>query len=61
MSQQPDLTIECPCCGDDACYGQDGELVTDGQPLMCGCKGHMSVDSESEPEAWVDDACDCGW
>ncbi len=50
--------IECPCCGDDAAFGEAGDLVTDGQPLACGCKGHISVDSESEQVVYADD-CDC--
>jgi hypothetical protein len=33
-------------------------IVNDGQPLACGCRGHISVDAESEPYVWADD-CDC--
>jgi hypothetical protein len=43
--------IECPCCGCEAGHGN----VEDGQPLLCGCAGHISVDSESEPCVFVDD------
>ncbi len=46
--------LECPCCG---CVAAKGE-VFDGQELACGCDGHISVDSESEPYAWTN--CDCG-
>ena len=50
--------LECPCCGDvGAAAGADG-LFYDGQPLACGCAGHVSVDAESE--AWImlsDDPC----
>lgn len=52
------LRIECPCCGDEAWIGQDGDMVEDGQPLLCGCQGHISCDSETEPYA-VADNCRC--
>lgn len=52
-------SIECPCCGCEAWYGPYGGEVYDGQPLECGCKGHISVDSESEPDVFIDD-CECG-
>ena len=58
MIKKPDWIIECPCCGDDAAYGMDDELVTDGQPLLCGCRGHISCDTESEPDVFIDD-CKC--
>lgn len=54
-----DWTMECPCCGYDAAHGMKGELVSDGQELLCGCKGWISVDSESEPSVNAYD-CDCG-
>jgi hypothetical protein len=41
------VELECPCCGDVAAEGE----VTDGQALLCGCNGYVSVDAE-EP-AWV--------
>lgn len=52
-------TLECPCCGDDAAWGYPADMVYDGQPLACGCSGHVSVDSENEPfvNVWE---CDCG-
>ena len=51
--------IECPCCGCDAAFGPgDRWTVYDGQPLLCGCRGHINVDTESEPEVFIDD-CDC--
>ena len=53
------LTIECPCCGDDAWVGHEGDLIADGTPLLCGCAGHIGCDSENEPEAMVFD-CECG-
>jgi hypothetical protein len=42
-------TLECPCCGDDGAVSDASGYFTDGQPLMCGCPGMVSVDSESDP------------
>lgn len=52
--------IECDCCGRAAAQGIPGEdlIVSDGQPPACGCRGHISVDSEMEPYVLIDD-CDC--
>lgn len=47
--------LECDCCGLLA----SGDVVSDGQPLACGCAGYISVDSESAPYVVVTD-CDCG-
>lgn len=55
---RPWLIIECPCCGDDAWVGQEGDPIYDGEPLRCGCRGHISCDRESEPSVFVDD-CLC--
>jgi hypothetical protein len=52
-----DWSIECPCCGDDAAFGAKGDEIVDGQPLACGCVGHISVDSENEAYAFADDCC----
>jgi len=43
--------LECPCCGDDGAMSNHAGEFFDGQALMCGCSGHVSVDSESEP--WI--------
>lgn len=51
------VNVECPCCGEDAWVGEEG-VIFDGMPLRCGCKGHISCDSESEPFAVADD-CRC--
>lgn len=52
------LTLECSCCCDDAWVGHEGDLIEDGTPLLCGCQGSISCDSETEP--WVNqDDCDC--
>jgi hypothetical protein len=43
--------LECPCCGDDgAMSGADG-LFYDGQHLVCGCPGWVSVDEDEG--AWI--------
>lgn len=50
--------LECPCCGDDGAQSDGRGMFLDGQPLICGCKGHVSCDSEPEPPyIWADD-CD---
>lgn len=57
----PLVTIECPCCGDDAWVGKDGDEILDGTPLICGCKGHiMTGADDEEPYAWVNEECWCG-
>jgi len=43
--------LECPCCGDDGAESDDEGLFSDGQALICGCVGHVSVDSETDP--WI--------
>jgi hypothetical protein len=37
--------IECPCCGWVAAEG----VCQDGQHLLCGCNGFVSLCSETEP------------
>lgn len=41
--------LECPCCGDDGAVSDARGRFADGQPLICGCRGWVSVDGESEP------------
>lgn len=43
-------TLECPCCGDDGAVSANGEFY-DGQSLICGCVGSVSVDEDGE--AWI--------
>ena len=43
--------LECPCCGDDGAVSDRDGLFADGQSLICGCPGWVSVDSETEP--WI--------
>lgn len=41
------LTLDCPCCGADvAARADDDGYFYDGQLLLCGCKGHVSMDAE---------------
>ena len=44
-------TLECPCCGDEGAVADDRGEFFDGQPLVCGCPGHVTLDGESEP--WI--------
>jgi hypothetical protein len=53
--------LECPCCGDDGAesYSDEGWFY-DGQALICGCVGWVTV--EENGEAWInngDDPCPC--
>ena len=48
--------VECPNCGDVAAEC----MATDGDPLMCGCPGHISVDAESELSVNIDDEIEIG-
>ena len=50
--------IECPCCGDDGAESNAEGYYYDGQPLICGCAGHVSCDSENEPDILIGE-CDC--
>ena len=42
--------LECPCCGDEGAESLDG-LFLDGQPLICGCPGQVSIDEDDG--AWI--------
>lgn len=48
-------TLECPGCGDVGAIGDKHNLFTDGQELVCGCKGWVSVDAESPAEIVLED------
>lgn len=43
--------LECPGCGDVAARG----IVHDGQKLLCGCDGWISLDAESPPHVCMGD------
>lgn len=57
--EMSETTLECPCCGDDGAVSKDG-LFHDGQSLVCGCVGWVSVDENGD--VWInngDDQCPC--
>jgi hypothetical protein len=56
--QTPAKYLECPCCGEEGSEADADGLFTDGQPLICGCDGWVTCDSENEPEISVSD-CEC--
>ncbi len=43
--------LECPCCGDDGAISDAEGCFVDGQPLVCGCPGWVSVDEDLD--AWI--------
>jgi predicted RNA-binding Zn-ribbon protein involved in translation (DUF1610 family) len=43
------VSLECPNCGDTGAICGPDMTFYDGQPLECGCKGHVSVDAELDP------------
>ena len=43
--------LECPCCGDDGAIANQEGGCADGQPLICGCSGWVSVDEDGD--AWI--------
>lgn len=45
--------VECTCCGCTAAVGR----CEDGQPLLCGCAGGISINVYGEPYALVDGEC----
>jgi hypothetical protein len=54
-------TLECPCCGDDGAVADADGLFHDGQALICGCNGLVSVDEDDGP--WInnlDEPCPKG-
>ena len=51
--------IECPCCGCEGAEADADGMFTDGQPLICGCDGHVTCDRETDPDIWVSDECKC--
>jgi len=45
------LYLECPCCGDDGAEANWAGEFVDGQALICGCPGWVSVSEDEEP--WI--------
>ena len=54
----PVLEIECPCCGDVGAEADDEGMFMDGQALVCGFEGHVTCDTEEEPDILILD-CEC--
>lgn len=51
--------LECPCCGDVGAESDLNGHYYDGQPLVCGCDGCVSVD---EDDVYINaDGCECEW
>lgn len=56
----PQLTLECPCCGDVGAEADGDGLFWDEQALACGCVGHVCV--EEDGDVWInngDEPCPC--
>jgi hypothetical protein len=57
----PGNFIECPCCGALGATADSGGEYWDGQALVCGCDGAVSVDDAGPgaPVAWIN-VSECG-
>lgn len=51
--------LECHCCGDVGAVSDAHGLYADGQGLVCGCDGHVSLDAGT-PAHVVAYECPCG-
>lgn len=50
--------LECPCCGDVGAEPDSEGFYRDGQPLICGCVGHVCV--EEDGDVWINNFdCPC--
>jgi hypothetical protein len=49
--------LECDCCGDVGAYPDANGCYSDGQELICGCPGWVSIDDAgadpAEHAAWI--------
>jgi hypothetical protein len=54
-SEDEQFYLECPQCGNEAAEPDKDGMFYDGQPLTCGCEGHVSCDTESDPEVFIDE------
>ena len=45
--------LECPCCGDDGAAADGEGWFFDGQPLICGCSGWVSVNADEDDDPWI--------
>ncbi len=46
------MYLECPCCGCEGAESDVDGMFFDGQPLICGCAGHVSV-GDPDDGAWI--------
>lgn len=53
--------LECPCCGDNGAASDGEGCFYDGQALICGCAGHVSVDADGSEDPWINNGeGECG-
>lgn len=45
--------LECPCCGDNGAASDGEGCFYDGQALICGCPGWVSVDADGSDDPWI--------
>ena len=45
--------LECPCCGDNGAASDGEGCFVDGQSLICGCPGWVSVDSDGDDDPYI--------
>lgn len=45
--------LECPCCGDNGAASDGEGCFIDGQTLICGCPGWVSVDSDGDEDPYI--------
>ena len=57
MTDEHVTCLECPCCGCEGAFADEDGRFYDGQPIVCGCTGHISVDEDGD--AWVDNGDGC--
>ena len=52
--------LECPCCGRNGAESDEEGLFYDGQELICGCDGIVSLDAETPADILAHDCACCG-
>ena len=57
MSEAAAQYLECPCCGCEGAEADADGCFTDGQRLICGCTGQVSIDEDGD--AWVSNGDGC--
>lgn len=45
--------LECPTCGYEGAQSDKDGYFFDGQPLICGCHGLVSVDEDGD--TWINE------